>query len=103
MTLISRTLLASFACGSLALGGAACSKKSNDEKAAKPATPGKTAQQPAREQPAPPAAKPEEVAKEGEPAPDFTFTAHTGATITLSKLRGKPVVLYFYPKDETPG
>ena len=36
-------------------------------------------------------------------APDFTLPATGGQTITLSALRGRPVVLYFYPKDNTPG
>jgi thioredoxin-dependent peroxiredoxin len=36
-------------------------------------------------------------------APDFTLPATGGKTITLSALRGHPVVLYFYPKDNTPG
>ena len=40
---------------------------------------------------------------EGEPAPNFTLTSDTGEQVRLSALRGKPVVLYFYPKDETPG
>ena len=40
---------------------------------------------------------------EGAPAPDFTLTSDSGTEVTLSKLRGKPVVLYFYPKDDTPG
>lgn len=40
---------------------------------------------------------------EGEPAPDFTLTSDAGETVRLSELRGKPVVLYFYPKDDTPG
>jgi peroxiredoxin Q/BCP len=40
---------------------------------------------------------------EGETAPDFTLTSDTGETVRLSELRGKPVVLYFYPKDDTPG
>jgi thioredoxin-dependent peroxiredoxin len=39
----------------------------------------------------------------GRPAPDFTLTADTGEDVSLSSLRGKPVVLYFYPKDDTPG
>ncbi|MCA9546051.1 MAG: thioredoxin-dependent thiol peroxidase [Myxococcales bacterium] len=39
----------------------------------------------------------------GAPAPDFTLPAEPGGDITLSALRGKPVVLYFYPKDSTPG
>ena len=41
--------------------------------------------------------------EEGSPAPDFTLTADTGELVTLSALRGSPVVLYFYPKDDTPG
>ena len=41
--------------------------------------------------------------REGEPAPDFTLESDTGEEVTLSSLRGKPVVLYFYPKDDTPG
>jgi peroxiredoxin Q/BCP len=40
---------------------------------------------------------------EGQEAPDFTAPAHDGSTVELAKLRGKPVILYFYPKDETPG
>ena len=40
---------------------------------------------------------------EGSIAPDFTLQTDTGATLTLSGLRGRPVVLYFYPKDDTPG
>jgi len=40
---------------------------------------------------------------EGQPAPDFELTSDNGETVKLSDLRGKPVVLYFYPKDDTPG
>jgi len=40
---------------------------------------------------------------EGETAPDFTLTSDSGEEVTLSALKGKPVVLYFYPKDDTPG
>jgi thioredoxin-dependent peroxiredoxin len=36
-------------------------------------------------------------------APDVTFPLHTGEALKLSSLRGKPVVVYFYPKDDTPG
>jgi thioredoxin-dependent peroxiredoxin len=43
------------------------------------------------------------VVREGEPAPDFTLTDDRGETVTLSSLRGEPVVLYFYPKDDTTG
>ncbi|HEU5348855.1 MAG TPA: thioredoxin-dependent thiol peroxidase [Ktedonobacterales bacterium] len=39
----------------------------------------------------------------GTPAPDFTLAAGDGSTVTLSALRGQWVVLYFYPKDDTPG
>lgn len=39
----------------------------------------------------------------GAKAPGFTMEAHTGATIELAALRGQRLVLYFYPKDETPG
>ena len=40
---------------------------------------------------------------EGKPAPDFELTTDTGETVKLSALKGQPVVLYFYPKDDTPG
>lgn len=39
----------------------------------------------------------------GQEAPDFTLPSDTEGDVTLSALRGKPVVLYFYPKDNTPG
>ena len=41
--------------------------------------------------------------EEGKPAPDFELPSDTGERIRLSSLRGRPVVLYFYPKDDTPG
>jgi peroxiredoxin Q/BCP len=41
--------------------------------------------------------------EEGETAPDFTLAADDGGTVRLADLRGKPVVLYFYPQDDTPG
>ena len=41
--------------------------------------------------------------EEGKPAPDFELKSDSGDTVKLSELRGKPVVLYFYPKDDTPG
>ena len=41
--------------------------------------------------------------EEGTQAPDFELTTDRGERVKLSGLRGKPVVLYFYPKDDTPG
>jgi peroxiredoxin Q/BCP len=41
--------------------------------------------------------------REGDPAPDFELLSDAGDTVRLSSLKGKPVVLYFYPKDDTPG
>jgi peroxiredoxin Q/BCP len=41
--------------------------------------------------------------QEGTIAPDFTLTADGGGEVSLSSYRGKKVVLYFYPKDDTPG
>jgi peroxiredoxin Q/BCP len=40
---------------------------------------------------------------EGDQAPDFTLPSSSGKTIKLSDLKGKNIVLYFYPKDDTPG
>lgn len=41
--------------------------------------------------------------KVGDPAPDFEATLDSGEKVSLNQLRGKKVVLYFYPKDNTPG
>jgi peroxiredoxin Q/BCP len=41
--------------------------------------------------------------KGGSAAPDFTLTSDEGEPVTLSSFRGSPVILYFYPKDDTPG
>lgn len=41
--------------------------------------------------------------KQGDKAPDFTATTDGGKTVKLKDFRGKKVVLYFYPKDNTPG
>jgi peroxiredoxin Q/BCP len=43
------------------------------------------------------------VVEEGKPAPEFELQSDSGETVKLSDLRGKQVVLYFYPKDDTPG
>ncbi len=39
----------------------------------------------------------------GNPAPDFTVYTHRGQKLALSELKGKNVVLWFYPKADTPG
>ncbi len=41
--------------------------------------------------------------REGDPAPDFTGLTTEGRQVSLSDFRGKSVVLYFYPRDNTPG
>ena len=40
---------------------------------------------------------------EGEPAPDFSLPSGQGETVSLADFRGRKVVLYFYPRDDTPG
>ena len=40
--------------------------------------------------------------EENQPAPTFTLPSDTGEAVSLAELRGKPVVLYFHPKDDTP-
>jgi len=42
-------------------------------------------------------------AEEGKKAPDFTMQATGGRTVSLKGMKGKPFVLYFYPKADTPG
>ena len=41
--------------------------------------------------------------EQGQPAPDFDLESDSGERVSLRGLRGKPVVLYFYPKDDTSG
>jgi thioredoxin-dependent peroxiredoxin len=43
------------------------------------------------------------VVEEGKEAPDFELTSDSGERVRLSQFRGRPVVLYFYPRDDTPG
>jgi thioredoxin-dependent peroxiredoxin len=46
---------------------------------------------------------PELKLKPGDPAPDFNAMTQDGSRVSLRQFRGKPVVLYFYPRDDTPG
>ncbi|HEX6010170.1 MAG TPA: redoxin domain-containing protein [Actinomycetota bacterium] len=39
--------------------------------------------------------------EEGRPAPNFSLTSDSGDVVSLSDLRGRPVVLYFYPRDDS--
>jgi peroxiredoxin Q/BCP len=48
-------------------------------------------------------AAPARALAEGDAAPDVTLPLQDGGTTTLAALRGKPVAVYFYPKDDTPG
>jgi peroxiredoxin Q/BCP len=41
--------------------------------------------------------------KVGDKAPDFTVKAHTGENVSLSDYQGRRVILWFYPKADTPG
>ncbi|MGH3132960.1 MAG: peroxiredoxin, partial [Gaiellaceae bacterium] len=41
--------------------------------------------------------------EEEQPAPTFTLPSDAGENVSLRSFRGKPVVLYFYPRDDTPG
>ena len=41
--------------------------------------------------------------KPGDPAPDFTATAHDGSRVSLRDLHGKKVLLWFFPRADTPG
>jgi peroxiredoxin Q/BCP len=68
-----------------ALAGAACSKDN------------------AESRPAPATTQAAGELKEGDRAPDVSLTLEDGKTVKLSSLRGTPVALYFYPKDDTPG
>lgn len=68
-------------------------KKAQRRKAARPAAAKK----------APSKTAPVKGPKVGDRAPDFTLPTDGTGTLTLSALRGRPVVLYFYPRDDTPG
>lgn len=79
---------------SLVLALAACSKEEAPEPAAANTSAGAAAGQGST--------KTTELAV-GSEAPDFAARSHDGKEVKLSAFRGKPVVVYFYPKDETPG
>ena len=76
-------------------------KKTVKSKAKKPAVKKAPAKKAAKKA-AKPAAKPS-VSLVGKAAPAFSMPLDDGRTLSLKDLRGKPVVLYFYPKDDTPG
>ncbi|TKD01388.1 thioredoxin-dependent thiol peroxidase [Polyangium fumosum] len=72
--------------------------------AKKAAAPAKKAAAPAKKAAAAPApAKPAAATGGGEAAPAFSLLSDAGTTVSLSDFAGKRVVLYFYPKDDTPG
>jgi peroxiredoxin Q/BCP len=77
----------------------ACAK----EGASSSASSAGTGSPPSAAPPTVPAAEAPKTAEEGKPSPGFDVTAHDGARLELGALRGKYVVVYFYPKDETPG
>jgi len=79
----------------------AASKKTAPKKTAlKKVAPTKSA---AKKAPAATAAAGPAWPRAGAKAPDFTAVAHDGSLVKLSAFKGRPVVLYFYPKDDTPG
>lgn len=43
------------------------------------------------------------IPEQGQEAPDFSIATDAGDTLRLSELQGRPVVLFFYPKDDSPG
>lgn len=58
---------------------------------------------PARTKTAPARALPKSAIREGAPAPDLALPTYDGSIVKLSDLRGKSVIVYFYPRDNTPG
>ncbi|MBX3128881.1 MAG: peroxiredoxin [Polyangiaceae bacterium] len=83
----------------LLLGLAGCSKSAANSSPTEPAS---TTSGEAPAASAVPAA-PAELLAVGSDAPPIRTKAHDGQAVNLSELRGKPVVVYFYPKDDTPG
>jgi peroxiredoxin Q/BCP len=104
-SLLAPIALVSAACAtpsSTAAGAASASTASAPSAAASEAPPAPSAG-PSASAPSPmaSAAAAEDIV--GKPAPDFTAKAQDGTSVHLAALKGKNVVLYFYPKDETPG
>ena len=82
-------LVGSAACATMALALTVGCGQSNDKKTS-------------TDKPASPSAE-LAMLEVGAAAPDFTAEAHDGTTIAMKELTGQPVVVYFYPKDATPG
>lgn len=83
---------------------AACGGSTTEAAPPAPATPAApVTPPPPTAQTAPPPAPAGDALKPGDPAPDVTFTLQDGKTVALSSLKGRKVLVYFYPKDETPG
>ena len=76
---------------------AACKK----DEVARPAAPESAAPEIAEQEPVDHQARP--MLSKGDPAPSVGGTAHTGEQFRFDQLQGKPAVVYFYPKDDTPG
>jgi len=82
---------------------ATSSAKVTTKSAAQAATPTKAATKPAKAAAATKNAPPGRVAAVGRPVPPFSADATGGRTVSSQSLAGRPYVLYFYPKDDTPG
>jgi thioredoxin-dependent peroxiredoxin len=99
MNLLFPPLRKKLALGFLIISALACSRSP-----AKPDEPPKPQKSESKADSSKPEAAPtKETLKVGSAAPLFATTAHSGEKISLEGLRGKVVVLYFYPKDGTPG
>lgn len=82
---------------------AGCRESTPAPSAATSAAPVASTAAPAAPTPSPSAAATPALLKEGDPAPALTATAANGAAVDLAAMKGKHVVVYFYPKDDTPG
>jgi peroxiredoxin Q/BCP len=90
------TVLSTLALTAIALASFACNSEQKSAPSAAPAS------KPAAAAENPHAAEVESL-KPGDPAPDVTFKLQDGKEVKLSSLSGKQVLVYFYPKDDTPG